>query len=149
MAIVPPAARLCGIALAVLAGWAAADDGLAVEMKAVSEKGTGASLGRVEVRETEHGVVFEPDLSGLPPGLHGFHVHERPDCGAARKDGRMTAAAAAGGHYDPDGSDAHGTPWGDGHLGDLPALYVDAEGNARHPVLAPRLELADLEGRAL
>ncbi|MFN3919079.1 MAG: superoxide dismutase family protein, partial [Methylohalobius sp.] len=43
----------------------------------------------------------------------------------------------------------HGTPWGDGHLGDLPPLYVDADGQAQLPVLAPRLKLADLKGRAL
>ncbi|TXH61396.1 MAG: superoxide dismutase [Cu-Zn] SodC2, partial [Thiothrix sp.] len=32
---------------------------------------------------------------------------------------------------------------------DLPALYVDSEGKATNPVLAPRLKLADLSGRAL
>ena len=40
-------------------------------------------------------------------------------------------------------------PWGDGHLGDLPALYVDAGGQATMSVLAPRLKLADVAGRAL
>ena len=58
-------------------------------------------------------------------------------------------AGAADGHYDPAGSKAHGTPWGDGHLGDLPALYVAADGTATQPVLAPRLKPADLPGRAL
>jgi Cu-Zn family superoxide dismutase len=43
----------------------------------------------------------------------------------------------------------HGSPWGDGHLGDLPALYVDPQGNATNPVLAPRLKMADLKGRSL
>jgi superoxide dismutase, Cu-Zn family len=61
----------------------------------------------------------------------------------------MTAAAAAGAHYDPAKSGHHDSPWGDGHLGDLPALYVDADGNATQPVLAPRLKLSDLPGRAL
>ena len=55
---------------------------------------------------------------------------------------------AAGGHYDPAGSKRHSAPWGDGHLGDLPALSVDANGNTS-PVLAPRLKMADLKGRAL
>ncbi|MBK8892516.1 MAG: superoxide dismutase family protein [Propionivibrio sp.] len=40
-------------------------------------------------------------------------------------------------------------PWGDGHLGDLPALYVDANGAANGSVLAPRLKMADIKGRAL
>jgi Cu-Zn family superoxide dismutase len=41
-------------------------------------------------------------------------------------------------------------PWDDGgHLGNLPALVVDNDGNATMPVLAPRLKLADLQGRSL
>ncbi|MFQ5544838.1 MAG: superoxide dismutase family protein, partial [Acidiferrobacterales bacterium] len=38
---------------------------------------------------------------------------------------------------------------GEGHLGDLPALYVDGDGNATYPILAPRLRVADLRGRSL
>ena len=37
----------------------------------------------------------------------------------------------------------------DGSMRDLPALYVDVLGNANNPVLAPRLKLSDLAGRAL
>jgi Cu-Zn family superoxide dismutase len=65
------------------------------------------------------------------------------------KDGKATPGLAAGGHFDPAASKHHGLPWGDGHLGDLPALYVDANGAANNPVLAPRLKMADLKGRAL
>jgi len=36
-----------------------------------------------------------------------------------------------------------------GHLGDLPALYVDAMGNANSPVLAPRLKMTDVKCRSL
>lgn len=61
----------------------------------------------------------------------------------------MVPALAAGGHYDPSASKRHGLPWGDGHLGDLPALFVDAMGNATNPVLAPRLKITDLKGRSL
>ena len=38
---------------------------------------------------------------------------------------------------------------GKGHLGDLPALTVDAKGMARKPVTAPRLKVADLWGHAI
>ena len=58
-------------------------------------------------------------------------------------------ALAAGGHNDPAGAKRHGAPWGDGHQGDLPALNVDATGNANLPVLAPRVKMADLKGRSL
>lgn len=128
-------------------GVASAD--LAVQMNAVDEKGIGKSLGQVVIGESRFGVVFTPALAGLPPGLHGFHVHEHPNCGPKEKDGKPVAALAAGGHYDPAGSKRHGLPWGDGHLGDLPGLVVDANGVANYPVLAPRLKLADVKGRSL
>lgn len=120
-----------------------------VSMRVLTEGGTGASAGTVTITETPHGVVFTPALTGLTPGLHGFHVHEVPNCNAAQKDGKAVAGLAAGGHYDPAGTRRHGTPWGDGHLGDLPALFVDEKGNANNPVLAPRLKLADVKGRSL
>lgn len=127
----------------------AASPELHVPMSVLTESGTGASAGSVTITETPHGVVFTPALTGLPPGMHGFHVHEVGNCGAGMKDGKSVAGLAAGGHYDPAGSKHHGLPWGDGHLGDLPALYVDVSGNANMPVLAPRLKLADVKGRAL
>lgn len=120
-----------------------------VEMKMAEASGSGKAIGKVVISETKYGLVFTPTLSDLPPGLHGFHVHENPSCDPQEKDGKMTPALAAGGHYDPAGTKRHGTPWGDGHLGDLPALYVDANGKASQPVLAPRLKMADLKGRSL
>jgi superoxide dismutase, Cu-Zn family len=122
---------------------------LKVAMNVVDAKGVAAAVGSVTVTETAYGLVFTPSLAGLPAGVHGFHVHEKPSCAAGEKDGKPVAALGAGGHLDPAGSGRHGTPWGDGHLGDLPALVVDASGNASMPVLAPRLKLADLKGRSL
>lgn len=109
----------------------------------------GKSVGQISLEDSSYGLVLTPALTGLPPGLHGFHVHENPSCAAKEKDGKSVPALAAGGHYDPAGSKKHGTPWGDGHLGDLPALYVDGSGSASQPVLAPRLKLADVKGRSL
>jgi len=120
-----------------------------VQLNLADEKGEGKPVGRVIIAESPYGLVFTPELDGLPPGLHGFHVHENPSCGPKEKDGKMVPALAAGGHYDPAASKKHGAPWGDGHLGDLPALYVDHGGKANYPVLAPRLKLADLKGRSL
>jgi Cu-Zn family superoxide dismutase len=122
---------------------------ITVDVHAVNENGVGASLGTVVISETAYGLVFTPALTGLPAGLHGFHVHEKPSCDAGEKEGKRVPALAAGGHYDPAGSKKHGAPWGDGHLGDLPALYVDANGVASNPVLAPRLKMADMKGRSL
>jgi len=143
--------KVCSLMFAVvssLASWAATAD-LVVPMHSVDEKGVGPAVGQVTVSESRYGLVFTPDLKGLPPGLHGFHVHQNPDCGPMEKEGKMVAALAAGGHYDPEKTNRHGTPWGDGHRGDLPPLYVDMNGSAVQPVLAPRLKMADLKGRSL
>lgn len=120
-----------------------------VTMNQVDAKGTGAAVGTVRVEETQYGLVFKPQLSGLQAGLHGFHVHENPSCAPADNKGTITPAQAAGGHLDPKKTGQHGEPWGSGHLGDLPGLFVAADGSATYAVLAPRLQLADVRGRAL
>ncbi|MDD2924934.1 superoxide dismutase [Cu-Zn] SodC [Rhodoferax sp.] len=138
--------------LIAAAGWlacGAAQADLQVPMNLVNEGGSVRAIGQVIVSETPFGVVFTPALTDLPAGLHGFHVHEHPSCAAKEKDGKMVPALAAGGHYDPAASGRHGFPWGRGHLGDLPPLYVDASGQAANPVLAPRLKMSDLVGRSL
>lgn len=126
-----------------------AADTLSIALGLVDTSGSNLPAGRVLAFQTKYGVVFQPDLHGLPPGLHGFHVHENPSCQPKAKDGKMVAALGAGGHLDPLKTGVHGTPWGNGHLGDLPALYVDMNGMANQPVLAPRLKLSDLSGRSL
>ncbi len=122
---------------------------LVVRMHLVDDKGVGTAIGTVTVGEGPQGLVFTPDLKGLAPGSHGFHVHQNPDCSAAVKDGLSTPALAAGGHYDPAGSGKHEGPAGNGHLGDLPALTVAADGAATAPVVAARLRMADVLNRSL
>jgi Cu-Zn family superoxide dismutase len=137
------------LALTALSGHALAD--VTVPMHQVNAEGMAESAGTVVISETQYGLVFTPDIQGLAPGIHGFHVHEKPSCeAAAGKDGKPVAAGAAGGHYDPDKTGKHGYPWGEGHMGDLPALYVDDQGKASNPVLAPRIkQLSDVSGRAI
>ncbi|RZI83121.1 MAG: superoxide dismutase [Cu-Zn] SodC2 [Rubrivivax sp.] len=136
---------LSGVCLAMSAS--AAEKSVSLNMALPT--GDGAAVGTVRVVESPYGLVFYPSLTGLPPGLHGFHVHDKPSCAPAQKDGATTPAGGAGGHLDPKAAGRHGEPWGDGHLGDLPALYVAADGTASNPVLAPRLKLADVANRAL
>ncbi|OOF69246.1 superoxide dismutase family protein [Rodentibacter caecimuris] len=113
--------------------------------------GGNQAVGTVEISESPYGLVFTPHLNKLTPGLHGFHIHQNPSCEAKEKDGKLTAGLGAGGHYDPYNSGKHGFAWSDdSHLGDLPALFVDTEGNANYPVLAPRLKtLSQIKNRAL
>lgn len=136
---------IASVLLASSSAWA----GAGITMNMVDEKGVGAEIGTVSVSDSKYGLVLTPALHGLPPGLHGFHVHQNPSCDAKEKDGKMVPALSAGGHLDPGATNKHGEPWGDGHLGDLPPVYVDASGNAAQPVLAPRLKVADLAGRSL
>ncbi|MFN2376967.1 MAG: superoxide dismutase [Cu-Zn] SodC, partial [Candidatus Binatia bacterium] len=103
----------------------------------------------ITATDTGYGLLLTPALEGLPPGLHGFHVHENPSCDPGEKDGKKTAALGAGGHYDPATTRRHEGPYGTGHLGDLPAIYVGPDGKASYPVLAPRLKVVDLKGRSL
>ncbi len=138
---------LLAVVFAVPAVAAFAD--VTVPMQRADEKGVGKSVGEVRITESDYGLVFTPALQDLQPGLHGFHVHENPSCEPKEQDGKSTPAGAAGGHLDPNKTRSHGAPWGDGHLGDLPALQVDAQGRADQPVLAPRLKLSDVRGRAL
>ena len=150
----PPRTRLalarCAFLMAGAAVLPAVAAELSVPMALVDAQGVAQPIGSVRILETPHGLVFTPVLAPLPPGLHGFHVHENPSCAPREQDGRMQPALAAGGHLDPARTGRHGEPWGDGHLGDLPALHVAADGSASTSVLAPRLKtLADVRQRAL
>jgi superoxide dismutase, Cu-Zn family len=122
---------------------------IVIEMHALTADGIGQKIGTITASATRYGTLLTPDLTGLSPGLHGFHLHAVGDCGPKEKDGHMVPGLAAGGHYDPAKTGVHKGPYGNGHLGDLPALYVDGSGRADHPVLAPRIRLKDLKGRSL
>lgn len=122
---------------------------LSVDMFSVSEEGVGEAIGTVTLEDFEGGLLLTPQLKGLPAGPRGFHVHEHPSCEPASGDGEIKPAMAAGGHYDPEGTDSHQGPYGQGHLGDLPILYVRADGSARDPVFAPRLSVEKVRGRSL
>ncbi len=138
-------------ALAMAASPAAAvpSGPVVIPMNLVDAKGAAKPIGSITASDSGYGLMLKPSLAGLPPGLHGFHVHENPSCDPAEKDGQMTPAQAAGGHLDPAKTGRHEGPYGTGHLGDLPSIYVDPDGKADYPILAPRLKVADLQGRSL
>lgn len=121
-------------------------DHLVIQMQ-ILDKEANKDAGEVVAIQTKYGVAFFPNLNGLEPGIHGFHVHENADCGATEKG----LGLKAGGHWDPKNTKAHSLPWDDkGHKGDLPALYVDKDGKSSNPVLAPKIKkLSELKNRAL
>src|SRR5439155_26073181 len=70
------------------------------------------------------GVRVEGEVTGLKPGKHGFHVHEKGDCSAPD-------ASSAGSHYNPSGM-PHGEPGAaKRHAGDFGNIEANAGGIAR------------------
>lgn len=136
-------ASLLGISLPVVAAEQI------VVIRSISDEGVGKIIGTIKLSDSDQGLVLDPDVGELKPGSHGFHIHENPSCEPGMKDGKKTAGVAAGGHYDPASTGDHEGPRGEGHLGDLPALVVKDDGSATSKLVAPRLKLDQLHGRAL
>lgn len=112
-----------------------------IPMYLTAKQELGESIGTITAKEAAKGVKFTPNLHGLPPGLHGFHIHQNPSC--------LDNGMAAGDHLDPQHTNQHLGPYAKGHLGDLPALQVDSSGNATIPMVAPHLRLNDLKNHSL
>ncbi len=80
--------------------------------------------GEVVFTEENGMVMMNATLSGLSPGEHAIHIHEKADCSS--DDGK-----SSGGHWNPT-HEAHGK-WGvaEGyHKGDIGNFTVDTDGNA-------------------
>src|SRR4051812_33266788 len=74
------------------------------------------------------------DLKGLPPGKHGFHIHDKGDLSAPD-------LTSAGGHFNPEGH-KHGAPDAEmHHAGDLGNLEADASGNVKKDITAEGLSI--------
>lgn len=140
------------LAALAFAGSAHAAPGLKIPISTVNAQGIDKTIGSITAVDTPSGVRLTPALRSLPPGEHGFHVHDKPSCEAAPdpdKGGAMAPAFGAGGHLDPAQTGKHEGPDGMGHKGDLPILMVAANGKATKPVVAPHLKVADLKGHAV
>lgn len=80
--------------------------------------------GTVHFMELKDGAVeVDVDLTNVPSGTHGFHIHDKGDCA---NDGQ-----AAGGHFNPAGA-PHGAPTtAQHHAGDFGNVTADANGNVK------------------
>ncbi len=79
--------------------------------------------GKVTFVQKGDKVFVVAQVSGLTPGSHGFHIHEKGDCSSG--DGM-----SAGGHFNPHAK-MHGHPSDpDHHAGDMPMLIADGYGEA-------------------
>jgi Cu-Zn family superoxide dismutase len=112
-------------------------------------KGMGEKIGTISFQDSSTGLVVQPHLKGLPPGDHGFHIHDKPSCEALQTNSTWEAGMAAGGHLDPKHTQKHLGPDRTGHLGDLPVLVVDQNGNSENTVTAPRLTVKDVVNHSI
>lgn len=124
-----------------------AEAGLSVVAELTPTEGNSAA-GVVSFTDAPDGnVIIAAHVTGLPPGKHGFHIHENGDCTAP--DG-----TSAGGHFNPGGT-PHGAPSNPPdkrHVGDLGNITADASGTAHHEAKDPVISLegpASIRGKAL
>ena len=95
--------------------------------------------GVVTFVEVTDGVRIKADITGLPPGPHGIHIHEYGDCRS--EDGRL-----AGAHFNPE-NQPHAAPDGkDRHAGDLGNIVADQNGNADLDIVNPMISLQGANG---
>lgn len=103
------------------------------------KNGTGQTIGKVTLVEAPKGVLLKVEAKGLAPGWHGLHFHEKADC--SKSD-----FTSAGGHTHGGGDRVHGllNPKAN-ETGDLPNLYVAADGTGVTEVFSSLTTLAALK----
>ncbi len=109
----------------------------------------GKVVGVARFTAAADGVQLAGQVQGLPPGVHGIHIHTVGTC--APPD-----FVSAGGHFNPTGK-KHGTKNAEGHhVGDLPNLTIAADGTGTIQMVAKGATLSagatslfDADGSAL
>lgn len=113
-------------------------DIMMVELKNGEDK----KVGTAELKQEAEGVVIKLEASDLPPGTHGFHIHEAGKCEAPTFE-------SAGGHFNPTNAN-HGFDDEKGpHAGDLPNLEVGEDGTVDIEVVAENVTLLADEPNSL
>ena len=99
------------------------------------------SAGKATVTEGPKGVLLRLEVSGLTPGWHGVHFHEKGDCSAHD-------FTSAGSHVHGPAAVVHGL-LNPAHSdnGDLPNIHVGADGKAMVELFSPFVALGDAVGR--
>ena len=77
--------------------------------------------GTVHMQQARDGAVeVKIDLTGVPPGVHGFHIHEKGDCG--------DNGNAAGPHFNPTMMPHAAPTAASHHAGDFGNVTAEANG---------------------
>jgi Cu-Zn family superoxide dismutase len=138
MRLIPALSLAALVAIPAAAG---ADPATAPTAEVHLQNAANESVGKVLLRDTPHGVLMELDLTNLPPGEHGFHIHEHGQC--------KPPFETAGGHLNPT-SRNHGFEATTGaHAGDLPNVVVSDAGTYKGEMLARDVRLSDTTGSGL
>ena len=107
------------ISLLVLAACAHSKQPMAFAMLQPSAGST--AHGSVHFTQLADGTVdVQADLFGVPPGVHGFHVHETGDC--------SNNGMAAGGHFNPMNMPHAAPDAASHHAGDFGNVTADDKG---------------------
>ena len=106
---------MCALALA-----AHGQDVTKASCKLESKSGSQVT-GTVTFTKVGSDVQVVADITGLKPGKHGFHIHEKGDCSAPD-------AASAGAHFNPTQKHHGGPMTAEHHEGDLGNIETDASG---------------------
>jgi superoxide dismutase, Cu-Zn family len=96
----------------------------------------GEKIGTAKVLPAKQGVRVEVNVSQLPPGIHGVHIHSVGKC-------EGPDFTSAGPHLNPYGK-KHGKDNPDGpHVGDLLNIEVKPDGTAKATLLDTMATLGD------
>lgn len=98
----------------------------------------GGPVGRAWLVQKDGQARVHVEVRGLTAGFHGFHIHTTGQC--------VAPFTSAGGHFNPGGT-SHGH-----HAGDLPLLYVNADGTGEARFTTDRFDVAglfDADGSAI
>ena len=118
---------------------------LVVPVHLISAAGVHESIGTIVLRDGADGLTVVPDLRGITPGRHAFHIHENGSCEPGVDDGKMVAGLAAGPHYGHGAHEGHGGK----PAGDLPELVAGTDGTATETVTSGHLALSEVAGRSI
>jgi superoxide dismutase, Cu-Zn family len=100
----------------------------------------GQQVGSATLTQMANGVLVNIEVSGLPAGEHGFHIHETGKCEPT------TRFESAGDHLSLSGQ-KHGHQSESGpHAGDMPNQFVGPDGKLRAHVINPNVTLGSGQG---
>lgn len=109
---------------------------------AALKNGAGAMIGQVTLTDGPRGVLVRVEASGLTPGWHGVHFHEKGDCSDP-------AFKMAGGHVHQMSPSVHGLLNSQANdLGDLPNVYAGPDGKVNAEIYSTYVAMRDGTARA-